>query len=247
MQTFDFLYDDTGDIAIDNGDLVLGEVSFQNVQEVILADRGWYKFNPFIGVGLINYLNDDYTELEFLTELKLNLEADGVTVSRIDMENGTLKINLVVYRQLQPNSVGKNQNNYINPTGGVAANKGQSLFDLAMIYYNDVDAVWQLMKDKYANNGTLEYIAGDEIKSVPFVVASAWYSGTLLTGIVGDIFDEAAEFPPRTIGYEDSIYVSIGKYSINPYEPIGLDLATILDVDFRGIGYWQIGSTFKIE
>ncbi|MDO4225812.1 MAG: oxidase [Bergeyella zoohelcum] len=82
----------TSDLEFENGDFVLKESQNQQVQHIIIAQKGEYKEFPELGVGIEQMLNTE-EPTEFLIEAKKNLEYDGLKVKNIAFtENGTIKI-----------------------------------------------------------------------------------------------------------------------------------------------------------
>lgn len=73
-KVYDILLDETGDLAIKNGDLVIGESTLQHQRILLLATKGGFKQHPTTGVDIQSYLLDDsdvdYTAI-FSSNLKL--------------------------------------------------------------------------------------------------------------------------------------------------------------------------------
>lgn len=91
----DIITDETGDLTLQNGDLLLGLSDSQHVEHIVLADKGHYRQNPLIGVGLARYLNGNINPVALEQEIKTNLEADNYTVNRVEIDPnsvGTLNI-----------------------------------------------------------------------------------------------------------------------------------------------------------
>ena len=81
------------DLSIDTGDFMISESDNQHVQHILKANKGDYKMNPELGVGIENMLNSEEAT-SFLIEAKKNLEYDGMKVQNIEFtEQETLKIN----------------------------------------------------------------------------------------------------------------------------------------------------------
>jgi hypothetical protein len=141
--TRDILYQGE-DVEIRLGDLRIGDVSYQNVQDLLIADKGWYKFNPFAGVGATNYINDDFTEVDFLNQIQRELNADGFVVKSLGLKNGDIKID---------GYYGQNNRNYtqrLNEYDGKfikhTLQAEQTIFDLAMIYYANIEGAYRIFK-----------------------------------------------------------------------------------------------------
>lgn len=88
-KTKGILLDENGDLKIKpirgaNGLILsgfeIGDVTFQNQQTILIAEKGEIKEVPTIGVGLQSFLDDDNTS-DLLREIRLNLAADGQKVA----------------------------------------------------------------------------------------------------------------------------------------------------------------------
>ncbi|MCT4698087.1 hypothetical protein [Tenacibaculum haliotis] len=84
----DFLLDENGDLAIENGDFVLGETDQQNVELLLFSNKGEFKEFPLVGFGAINYIKSNVSEIEFKRDLKIQLEYIGYDNPIIDLSNG---------------------------------------------------------------------------------------------------------------------------------------------------------------
>lgn len=86
----DFKQDNSGDLEIQAGDLVLTESTIQHQRDIILAQKGWWHFAPTQGVGLNNWMHEHGSQGALMGEIRRELERDGATVSRISMNDGKL-------------------------------------------------------------------------------------------------------------------------------------------------------------
>lgn len=138
----DFLYDDTGDIAIKDGDLVAGEVMLQNVIDILESSAGHFKFDPSVGVGLTNYINNDYTEADIVSKIRLGLESDGASIKSLSLDNLSLVID-ATYKKSSSNVT----TNTVTYTGNFTSYKvqnNQSIFDIALIIYGSVQGAFRM-------------------------------------------------------------------------------------------------------
>ena len=71
--------------------LVVGDVTKQNQQTILLAEKGEVKCAPGIGVGIASYL-DDESPSGLLREIRTNLRNDGQKVRTCGFVNGKLII-----------------------------------------------------------------------------------------------------------------------------------------------------------
>lgn len=95
---------ETGDLSIHvqrdaNGmimqGLVIGNTDYQNIESVMLSNKGDFKVQPILGVGAMRYLKSVGRANDFRREIVVQLESIGfgktdVTVS----DDGTLNIDI---------------------------------------------------------------------------------------------------------------------------------------------------------
>ncbi|CAA0153108.1 hypothetical protein [Tenacibaculum maritimum] len=84
----DLLLDENGDLAIVDGDFVIGESDQQNVEILLVSNKGEFKEFPLVGFGAINYIKSNVSEIEFKRDLKLQLEYIGYNNPKIDLSEG---------------------------------------------------------------------------------------------------------------------------------------------------------------
>jgi len=80
-----------GDIDLSTGDLQLTEPTGQHQRDMLIATQGSYKEAPIVGVGAINYLNDN-ERAGFLRAVNRELARDGMNVRSISMPGRELII-----------------------------------------------------------------------------------------------------------------------------------------------------------
>lgn len=89
----DFLLDENLDIKIENGDFVVGESTGQHQQLLLITDKGMWKENPSVGVGVDRYLESEDPGF-LLREIRLQYTRDGMTVNNINLtDTGKIEIN----------------------------------------------------------------------------------------------------------------------------------------------------------
>lgn len=72
--------------------LMIGDVTGQNQDTILLAEKGEIKNSPLLGVGIASYL-DDETPSELLREVRINLRMDGQKIRSCGFDdNGKLII-----------------------------------------------------------------------------------------------------------------------------------------------------------
>lgn len=84
----DLLTDETGDLGIQGGDLLLGFSDLQHQEHLLVAQKGMYKQFPDVGVGIENFLKDSGID-EMLTEIRAEFIKDGMTVTKLNYNEQT--------------------------------------------------------------------------------------------------------------------------------------------------------------
>ena len=87
--------DDSGDIQVKNGDMVIGDATFQHQQDLLSASEGEYKADPLVGVGLAEFLDDEGPS-DMMKKIRVQFGQDGMNVktARIN-ESGKMEIDAV--------------------------------------------------------------------------------------------------------------------------------------------------------
>ena len=77
MDRYDIMQDSvSGDLMIQNNDLVYGLSDEQHVQDTINAAPGWWKENPADGVNIRAYLRSSGQEQVLAREIRIQLQSD---------------------------------------------------------------------------------------------------------------------------------------------------------------------------
>ncbi|NJM13963.1 MAG: hypothetical protein HC896_00010 [Bacteroidales bacterium] len=84
----DFLFGTDGDIAISNGDFVVGESTNQHKQDLLVAAPGHYRHAPLIGADIAQYINDAIDT----GEIKTAMMADGLKGVKVKVNNNTITV-----------------------------------------------------------------------------------------------------------------------------------------------------------
>ncbi len=79
------------DLAIENGDFVIGESLNQQVALLLLSAPGDIRHVPGLGVGLHNYTLDE-NPADLHRNIRLNFKKDGLRVNRIKQSTTELTI-----------------------------------------------------------------------------------------------------------------------------------------------------------
>ncbi|MBT1702964.1 hypothetical protein [Chryseosolibacter indicus] len=87
----DFLLDFENKRLFENGDIRTGESDNQNKHLLIVSEKASFKEFPATCVGAANYLeSEDVSGL--LREVRSQFTADGMTVNKVLIEDGKLKV-----------------------------------------------------------------------------------------------------------------------------------------------------------
>jgi hypothetical protein len=86
----DILFDETGDLAVDGGDFLLGPSSDQHVQDILHANPGEYKEWPMIGASIIQAMNGSL-DGELRNKCRQNLEADGYRLTQLELDEEAME------------------------------------------------------------------------------------------------------------------------------------------------------------
>lgn len=87
---FDILLNDDNDLLFENGDLIIGESTRQHQELLLLIEKGELREFPTSCVGIRSWLNDDAGFAGIKSAIKREFEIDGMSVSRITIENGKI-------------------------------------------------------------------------------------------------------------------------------------------------------------
>jgi len=89
----DILTDKGGDLVIENGDLVTGDSEVQEIESILVAEKGHFSQFPLIGVGVRKRLSGPFKAASFKRDVRVNLESDGFNVNKVDVdEEGNVQV-----------------------------------------------------------------------------------------------------------------------------------------------------------
>ena len=100
--------DNTGDLKIqvkrENGvivsGLVIGETDYQNVDFIVIANKGDFKEYPTLGVGLERYLKSVGKQGNLRREIEIQLGVDGYKAGDVSVSNtGKIEINVLIWEK----------------------------------------------------------------------------------------------------------------------------------------------------
>lgn len=67
------------------------ESTIQHQEDILISHKGWYKFCPQIGVGIVDYMNEtDTADLKY--EVLRNFKTDGMKVRKLEITNGKIQL-----------------------------------------------------------------------------------------------------------------------------------------------------------
>ena len=70
---------------------VIGDITCQNQELIVLAEKGEIKSEPTKGVGIKSFLDDETPE-NLIRNIRTELSLEGMQVNKIGFENGNLSI-----------------------------------------------------------------------------------------------------------------------------------------------------------
>lgn len=89
----DLLLDDKYDLQIESGDLVIGNSDNQHQNLLLATEPGAWKENPLVGVGAINYLENE-SVADLMYAIRTQFTADGMQIHAINQDDdGKININ----------------------------------------------------------------------------------------------------------------------------------------------------------
>ena len=87
------LLDETGEVMIQNGSMVVGDATLQNQYFLLVAHKGEFKEYPTLGVGISDMVGDE-DELEWKKRIREEFKKDDLKVRTIDLDLQTGKIEI---------------------------------------------------------------------------------------------------------------------------------------------------------
>ena len=76
----DVLFDIEGNLT------EIGESTKTHQQDILVMHKGWNKFTPHIGVGIIDYFDDDQNQETIKSEITYEFERDNMLVNDIVLD-----------------------------------------------------------------------------------------------------------------------------------------------------------------
>lgn len=92
--TQDIGLDTDYDLAIEEGDFVVKDSTYQHAEIMMLAEKGDLRQYPFLGVGIKNYINDD-SFVELPVEIEKQLDLDKAKIIKLQVfETGKVELDI---------------------------------------------------------------------------------------------------------------------------------------------------------
>lgn len=88
----DILIIASGELKVENGDLVIGDSDVQNLQDLTLLNKGGLKYDPLLGMDLIKLNKKRGASINNLSEINRQLRADGWVNQNVRTEQGEIII-----------------------------------------------------------------------------------------------------------------------------------------------------------
>ncbi len=79
----DFLLDETGDLLVRGGDLVIGAADQQHIAAVLLSHMGHYRQAPLTGAGISEWLDEDSDAGSLRALIQQQLVQDGAQIQAL--------------------------------------------------------------------------------------------------------------------------------------------------------------------
>lgn len=83
--------DEDRDLRIENGEVAIGEIDSQNLEMLIIAEKGEIREAPLRGVGIRRYV-DDEDPATLLQAIRNEVAEEGMTLDAIEIKDGKLNI-----------------------------------------------------------------------------------------------------------------------------------------------------------
>ena len=85
------LLDENRDIQVKNGEVVIGDIANQNLEILVLSEKGEIREAPLRGVGIRRYV-DDEDVATLLQAIRNEVAEEGMTLDKLGVEDGKLEI-----------------------------------------------------------------------------------------------------------------------------------------------------------
>jgi hypothetical protein len=79
-----FMLDEDRDLLIENGEVVVGDVGGQNLEMLIVAEKGEIREAPLRGVGMRRYI-DDEDPATLLQAIRNEIATEGMVLEKLEI------------------------------------------------------------------------------------------------------------------------------------------------------------------
>ena len=90
----DLKLDDNNDLAIENGDFVIEDTTYQDAMLILVASPGWFKNDPVIGANIMQMLHDDESMQTMRNHAARHLQLDGKELINFNIVNSKILIDV---------------------------------------------------------------------------------------------------------------------------------------------------------
>ncbi len=93
----DIRIDENEDLVFSNGDFLVEESTSIHQQQIILNNKGDFKQNPTVGVGVFEYFNDE-EEKGLIRAISVEFAKDGMDVNSITIDKSGKLMTQATYK-----------------------------------------------------------------------------------------------------------------------------------------------------
>lgn len=85
---------ETFELELSNKQLSIGTTNEQNVQLILLTNKGEWKEHPVLGAGLLSFLHSNASDMQIQRQIRLQLSLDNIKPKTLQVNNKILTIEL---------------------------------------------------------------------------------------------------------------------------------------------------------
>jgi hypothetical protein len=87
----DIILNSDKELDVKDGDFVVGESTLQHQDLLLVTNKGEWKENPLVAVGILGFLKEE-DESGLMGEIKVQFEKDGMEVKEISIDDAKLNV-----------------------------------------------------------------------------------------------------------------------------------------------------------
>jgi hypothetical protein len=87
MISNDLVFDDNNALRIENGDLVIGQSDDENLEAIMLANKGQFVQNPLLGYGIGNKKFGNFVTLTERRLIRREITKDNYKITRLNISS----------------------------------------------------------------------------------------------------------------------------------------------------------------